>query len=188
MGHASTDIPTLIVPGIGDSGPGHWQTIWEAQHPHWRRVEQRDWHHPRCNEWVLALETAIAAWSAPPLLIAHSIGCLTVAHWAQHSSVGARAAFLVAIPDPQGLNFPPSAEGFEKLPLGRLPFPSLVIASADDPFGSVAHAQRCAAAWGSEFVDIGPAGHINAESGHGEWPQGFSLLERWMKNTMPPPR
>lgn len=83
---------------------------------------------------------------------------------------------MVAVPDPRGPHFPAAASGFEKLPLDLLPFPSCVVASRDDPFGSVAHARRCAEGWGSDFIDIGPAGHINAESGHGEWPEGWSLL------------
>lgn len=99
------------------------------------------------------------------------------------SSSLVRAAFLVTVPDPDGPNFPSAAQGFKPVPLMRFPFPSLVVASTDDPFGSVHHAQRCAVAWGSAFVEIGSAGHINADSGHGEWPVGFALLEQLLRTS-----
>lgn len=175
------DAPVLIMPGIGNSGPLHWQTLWEQRHPHWQRISQRDWDRPRCAEWVAALDAAVASAASPPVLIAHSMGCLIVAAWAARSSVPLWAAFLVAVPDPDSPNFPSAAQGFQPVPLNPLHFPSLVIASTDDPFGSVAHAQRCAKAWGSEFVDIGSAGHINTESGHGAWPEGVRLLERLLR-------
>jgi uncharacterized protein len=177
-------IPVLIVPGIGDSGPMHWQSRWEPRLPHGRRVAQRDWDHPRCAEWTDALEAAVAACPEAPLLVAHSIGCLVVAHWASESTRAVRGAFLVAVPDPQAPAFPAAATGFGQVPLLPLRFPSLVVASTDDAFGSIMHAQRCAEAWGSEFIAIGSAGHINAESGHGEWPQGFSLLEGFRERAM----
>ena len=176
-------VSVLIVPGIGNSGPGHWQTLWEREHPDWRRVQQRDWDHPICPEWVQRLDDAISRLSAPPLLIAHSIGCLVVARWAGRSSAKARAAFLVAVPDPAGPRFPPTAEGFQPVPSEALPFPSLVVASSDDPFGSVAFATRCAEQWGSGFVEIGAAGHINADSGLGDWPAGKALLAEWLKSS-----
>jgi len=172
----------LIVPGIGNSGPKHWQTFWERQHPDWQRVPQRDWDHPVCEEWVRRLDDAIGRLSAPPLLIAHSLGCLVVAHWAHRSSASVRAAFLVAVPDPDGPCFPSTAEGFQPVPTDKLRFPSLVVASSDDPFGSVAYAKRCAVAWGSGCVEIGAAGHINADSGLGDWPAGRTLLGAWLKS------
>lgn len=178
--HVHVDVPILIVPGIGNSGPRHWQTLWEKRHQSWQRVHQQDWDRPVCDEWVRALDAAITALPGPPVLVAHSIGCLLVAHWASRSSALVRAAFLVAVPDPDGPNFPASAQGFHSLPLGRLRFPSFVVASKDDPFGSVAHAQRCAEAWGSQCVDIGSAGHINADSGLGDWPAGYALFEQWL--------
>jgi uncharacterized protein len=179
------DFPVLLVPGIGNSGASHWQTLWEQRHPHWRRVLQRDWNHPVCGEWVAALDAAIATLPAPPVLVAHSIGCLVVAHWASRSSALAKAAFLVAVPDPDGPNFPAAARGFQQVPSGRFPFPTLVVASTDDPFGSVDHARRCATAWRSEFVDVGPAGHINSDSGHGIWSAGLEMFNRWVQSVTP---
>ena len=176
-----TESPVLIVPGIGNSGPRHWQTLWQARHPEWQRVEQREWDRPHCDAWVQALDAAVAACAGPPLLIAHSLGCLTVVHWAGRSPRPVRALFLAAVPDPRSPHFPASAEGFDPLPLDRLPCASLVVASRNDPIGSSGHARRCATAWGSEFIDIGEAGHINVDSGHGAWPEGWALLSRLMQ-------
>ncbi|ODT46267.1 MAG: hypothetical protein ABS70_01145 [Nitrospira sp. SCN 59-13] len=173
----------LIVPGIGNSGPRHWQTLWAQRHPDWQRVEQRDWDRPVLGEWLSALESALAEIPAPAVLIAHSMGCLLVAHWAQQASVPVRAAMFVAPPDPQSPAFPATARGFETVPSGRLPFPSLVVASSNDPFGSVDYAQRCAIAWGSAFAEAGAIGHINAESELGEWPAGLVLLERLLASS-----
>lgn len=176
-------VMALIVPGIGNSGPRHWQTRWERRHPLWRRVQQRDWDRPVLTEWLPALESALAGLAGPAVLIAHSMGCLLVAHWAQRASVPVRAAFLVAPPDPHAPAFPASARGFETVPSGRLPFPSLVVASSNDPFGSVDYAERCAADWGSAFAEAGATGHINAESELGEWPAGLVLLERLLASS-----
>jgi predicted alpha/beta hydrolase family esterase len=175
-------MPALIVPGIGNSGPQHWQTLWERQHPAWQRVQQRDWEHPVCEEWVRRLDEAIGLLTMPPVLIAHSLGCLVVAHWAHRSSAPVRAAFLVAVPDPDGAFFPAAAEGFQSVPTTTFQFPSLVVASSDDSFGSVAHAKRCAAGWASSLVEIGAAGHINADSGLGDWPVGRALLDDLLKS------
>jgi predicted alpha/beta hydrolase family esterase len=174
------DIPTLIAPGIGNSGPEHWQTLWERNHPRWRRVAQRDWDRPTCKDWVQAMETAVADCSAPPVVLGHSIGCLVVAHWAAQSKRTIRGAVLVAVPDPSAASFPAAAEGFGPVPLAPFRFPSLIIASDDDAFGSVEHARRCADGWGSGFRNIGPAGHINAESGHGPWPEGLTLFQEFL--------
>ena len=179
-------IVALIVPGIGNSGPQHWQTLWEQRHPGWRRVQQRAWDRPVCREWLPALEAAVAEVPTPVVLVAHSMGCLLVAHWAHRSSVPVRAAFLVAVPDPDGPLFPAAAQGFQPVPSGRLRFPSLVVASSDDPFGSVAYARRCARDWGSDFVEIPSAGHINADSGLGDWPAGLALFEGLLKSSAGP--
>ncbi len=182
------NLPALIVPGIGNSGPQHWQTLWEHRHPHWRRVPQRDWEHPVCDEWVHALDAAIVETPSPPVLIAHSIGVLVVVHWASRCTARVLAALLVAVPDPQGSNFPAAAQGFHPVPMAPLSFPTLIVASGNDSFGSVAHARHCAVAWGSEFVDIGSAGHINADSGHGEWTEGVAFLQSLIERTLPPSR
>jgi predicted alpha/beta hydrolase family esterase len=174
---AIVNVPTLILPGIGKSDQAHWQTLWESSNPGFIRVQQKDWHSPVCDEWVNALEQAVAKIGDNPVLVAHSLGCLCVAHWAMRSSLNIKGALLVAPPDPEEGGFPPEATGFFPVPLGSLGFPSIVVASSNDPYGSLEFARSCALAWGSRFVNIGPAGHINSASGFGEWPGGWALYQ-----------
>ena len=171
----------LIVPGIGDSGAAHWQSLWQAANLGFRRVAQRDWEHPVCDEWVTTLEKTLKGIPGPVVLVAHSLGCLLVAHWAASTTFTVQGALLVAVPDPLGAHFPVEARGFAPLPRTPLPFPSLLVASSDDSFGSMPHAQACAAAWGSRLVNIGAAGHINAASGLGHWPAGQALLQTLLR-------
>ncbi len=174
----SIDTPVLVLSGIGNSGPQHWQSLWQRRHPQWQRVNLGDWDTPICDDWVRALDLAVRACPSPPMLIAHSLACLLVAHWAHSSALVPEGAFLVAIPDPQCAIFPAKARGFASVPMRPHGFSSIVVASANDPFGSSAFAQRCAKAWGSRFVDIGEAGHINADSGHGEWNEGYAIFQQ----------
>jgi uncharacterized protein len=174
------DTPVLVLPGLGNSGPQHWQTLWGLRHPKWQRVNLRDWDSPVCDDWVCALDVAVQACPSPPILVAHSLACLLVAHWTHRSALVPKGAFLVAVPDPGSPGFPPSARGFAPVPMQPHGFPSTVVASVNDPFGSSTFAQRCADAWGSRFIDIGEAGHINADSGHGEWEEGYALLQRFL--------
>jgi hypothetical protein len=168
----------LILPGIYNSDEGHWQTLWEGILPNAERVQQRDWNHPECSEWVATLEQAIQQQTAPVILVAHSLGCLTVAHWAAQTQQKIQGALLVAVPDPAGINFPEDAKNFAPVPLQKLPFKSIVVCSSNDLYGSVQHAQTCAQAWGSELVNMGDYGHINAASGLGCWMNGLSLLAK----------
>jgi uncharacterized protein len=178
-----SDTPVLILPGIGDSGQQHWQSLWQRRQLDWQRVNLGDWDSPVCDDWVCALDVAVRACPSPPMLVAHSLACLLVAHWAHRSALLPKGAFLVAVPDPQSASFPAKARGFAPVPMAPFAFRSLVVASANDSFGSLAHAEHCAIAWGSTFVDIGQARHINADSGHGEWDEGYSLLQRFMGRT-----
>ena len=171
----------FILPGIGNSGDGHWQTHWQELLPRTQRVEQQDWDHPVCSVWVTALEAAVRGSEPNIVLVAHSLACLQLAHWATSTRCRVRGALLVAVPDPEGAAFPrEEAIGFSPLPLERFAFPSIVVASSNDPYGSIDHARRCAGAWGSRLVEIGPAGHINAGSGLGDWPQGQALLAEFL--------
>lgn len=171
----------LVLPGIGNSGPEHWQSIWESEDPAFRRVLQNDWDHPIRSEWEAALEHAVSQSDPDTILVAHSLACLLVAHWAGRTRQRIRAALLVAVPDPAGPAFPAEASGFSAVPLQPLPFRSIVVASTNDPFGSLAHAEQCATAWGSRLVTIGDTGHINAASGVGGWPEGRELLHGLMR-------
>jgi hypothetical protein len=166
----------LIVPGWGDSGPEHWQSLWEQANPGFRRVVQRDWLYPVCGEWVETLERAIRAAGAPVVLVAHSLGCVAIAHCARGRALPVHAALLVAPPDVERPDFPDVIEGFAPIPRERLPFPSVVVASRDDQFSDFERTRALAAAWGSRLVDAGPLGHVNADAGLGPWPLGESLL------------
>jgi len=170
----------LVIPGWGDSGPEHWQSLWEKANPDFQRVVQRDWLYPICSEWVETLATGIRAAGGPVVLVAHSLGCLAIAHGVREASLpdrSIRGALLVAPPDVERPDFPPVLEGFAPIPRARLPFPSIVVASRDDPFSELARAQALATAWGSRFVDVGAHGHINADAGFGPWPLGERLLD-----------
>lgn len=168
----------LILPGIGNSGPEHWQTLWEKANPGFVRVQQRDWDRPFCKEWVERLEESVAAAGPNVVLVAHSLACVVVAHWAATTRRTIKGALLVAPPNPDAEYFPKAAVGFSPLPLTPLPFESIVVASTDDPYGNIEFAKPVASAWRSRFVNIGPAGHINAQSGLGEWREGWRLLQQ----------
>jgi uncharacterized protein len=167
----------LLVPGIGNSGPEHWQSRWEAEHDMYVRVQQKDWDHPVCREWEQALELAAQGAAPAPLIAAHSLGCLVVAQWLAWTSVRVAGVLLVAVPDPAGSSFPAVAVGFSPFRPRRLPCASIVVASSDDPYAGLDFARQCAEYWGSRFVNVGCAGHINAASGLGNWTEGQRLLE-----------
>jgi uncharacterized protein len=172
---------TLIIPGIGNSGPDHWQTLWEKRDPSFRRVEQDEWNSPHRADWVRRLDDIIASVPGKVILVSHSSACALVAHWTVQADPlrqgKVQGALLVGPSDPEGPCYPVGPTGFAPVPLVSLPFPSIVVASSDDPFVTVPRAREYAAAWGSRFVLIENAGHINASSGLGNWPEGFSLFE-----------
>ncbi|MBV8098064.1 MAG: alpha/beta hydrolase [Verrucomicrobia bacterium] len=174
----------LIIPGLGDSGPQHWQSLWEASHPEYQRVRQSDWECPRCADWVENLDAAISAADQPIALVAHSMGCIAVVHWAAttgNPDKRVASALLVSPPDVEAETIPTGPTGFAPCPLIPLPFKSIVVASTDDPFATLERAKTFAAAWASEFVIFESAGHINAASGHGPWPEGERILDRLMQ-------
>ena len=173
--------PVLILPGLYNSGSEHWQTHWEKTHPDFLRVEQDDWETPRCADWIARLEAAVREAGPDAVLVAHSSSCALVARWAETTEQlreRVRGALLVAPSDTEATSYPEGPEGFKPMPLNRLPFPSIVVASTDDPYVTLERAEEFARAWGSELVNIGPAGHVNSASGLGDWPVGFALLER----------
>lgn len=172
-------MPILNLPGLGGSGAAHWQSLWEQSDPRIVRFAPSSWDNPELDDWRAALDRALEPLDGPVVLVAHSLSCLLVAHWAPDSALAGRVAgaFLVGPPDRDGPNFPQAeATGFGVLPGTSLPFPGLVIASSDDPYGSISFAQKFAKARGAGFVDIGPKGHINAQSGLGDWAEGQRLL------------
>jgi predicted alpha/beta hydrolase family esterase len=171
------DHDVLTLAGLWNSGPQHWQTHWERRHPSWLRVAQRDWQTPAMSEWVAALDAAIGRCRRPPVLAAHSLGCSLVTRWAASGSPHQIAgAFLVGPSDVDAPSYPDCTSGFQPMLLDPLPFPSLVVASSDDPYVSLARARQFAGAWGSELQLIDAAGHINGDAGYGPWPEGESML------------
>jgi uncharacterized protein len=172
-----TACPVLLLPGWQDSGPGHWQSLWEAYFGD-VRVQQHDWLTPRRGDWMAQLDEALLAREGPLLLAAHSLGCHLVAAWAAHSQHTARVsgALLVAPPDVQQADWPSVLPSWREPVLARLPFRALVLSSTDDPFDRAGHAAELASAWGAAHQSLGTRGHLNADSGLGLWPQGRALL------------
>jgi len=171
----------LIIPGLSNSGPEHWQSIWGAKHPEYHRVEQEDWETPHRADWVRTLHDCIRGIGDGPVVLAgHSSACATVAHYAvKHGDCDGRvaAAFLVGPSDVEAPSYPLGPSGFGPMPLLKLPFGSVVVASTDDPFVTMERAELFAASWGSRLIRMPSAGHINTASGHGPWPEGETWLE-----------
>jgi predicted alpha/beta hydrolase family esterase len=167
-----------LSPGLWNSGPKHWQSLWQAAHPDFIRVEQKNWETPRCADWTAQLDAFIKAENGNVVLATHSLGCATAVHWTSRATESVRGALLVAPSDVESLLYPKGTEGFVPMPLVRLPFKSIVVASSNDPYVSLERAAAFAAAWGSELINIGEAGHINTDAGFGAWPEGEKLLQR----------
>jgi predicted alpha/beta hydrolase family esterase len=169
----------LILPGLGNSGPQHWQSFWEASSTDFLRVEQRDWDNPKRADWIMAIAAAVRA-NPGAVLIAHSLACSAIAHTlAEHPDLPISAALLVAPADVDSpYHTPDEVRSFAPMPMARLPFPALVVASQTDDYVSLKRARAFADAWCAQFVNIGPHGHINSASGLGDWPQGKELLSR----------
>lgn len=172
-----SDAPILLVPGLYNSGPDHWQTHWEHQIEGAIRVEQSDWLRPDLADWTATLAEAVRRHPGA-VLVAHSLGCALVCHLSRISNGRNIAAALLVAPADVNRDGP-NAEflrGFSPLPLGRLPFPSTAVISRNDPYVAFDRASLFAQAWGSTLVDLGHAGHINAEAGYGPWSEGRAHL------------
>jgi predicted alpha/beta hydrolase family esterase len=170
----------LTIPGVTNSGPQHWQTLWEKRFPEkFRRIQQDNWDTPVCSDWIARIDKDVKVTGAENvILLAHSLGCTALAHWAKECGTSIKGAFLVGPSDCEAETYTFDTKGFAPIPLDRLPFPSLVVASTNDKWVSLDRAQFFADAWDSELVNVGDQGHINADSGHGEWPEGLELLKR----------
>ena len=167
----------ITLPGIGGSGATHWQSHWEAGDPCFTRFRPGDWDRPDLADWQRALEEAIASAKMPPVLVAHSLACLLVAHAARRIAGRVKGAFLVAVPDPASPVFPQAARSFADPSRQALPFPALMIASANDPYAAPEYVRARAREWHAGLVEIGTCGHINGASGLGDWEQGRRLLD-----------
>jgi predicted alpha/beta hydrolase family esterase len=167
----------LLLPGWQNSGPGNWQTWWQQLHG-FERVQQDDWLWPRRGDWMIRLEEALLADERPTVLAAHSLGCHLVAAWASHSQRTHRVvgALLVAPPDLERADMPPQVQTWAPIHRQPLPFASTAVLSSDDPYCGPGAGLQMAAAWGSHIVTLAAAGHINGDSGLGDWPEGLALL------------
>ena len=169
--------PIITLPGIYGSGPTHWQSRWEAREPaRFTRFAPSDWDQPDLDDWIDALSQAVRQAPASPVLVAHSLSCLLVPWWAHRGEGTVRAALLVAPVDPFAPAFPTEAAGFSDWPSGRLPFPTIVVGSDDDPYATADWSRRFARRIGARYRNLGPHGHINADSGLGDWPEGADIL------------
>lgn len=181
MAGALSSFDFLILPGRGNSGPQHWQTHWLGMFPNASRVLQADWDRPDPEDWVRRIDAAIASAPRPVVLVAHSLATAATVKWAAGASAQQRgkvaAAFLAATTDVG--NPDPSFDivrRFAPLPMERLPFPTLIVASLNDPRVAFGRSQEFAAAWGAELADVGERGHIGSDSGLGVWGEGLLLL------------
>ena len=168
----------LLLPGWQDSGPAHWQSRWEALHGY-RRVEQDDWLWPRRGDWMARLDEVLLEEETPAVLVAHSLGCHLVVAWAAHTQHAGRvrAALLVAPSNPQRDDTLRNLYNWRPIVRQRLPFASLLVASSDDALCTPALAAAFAADWGSAWCLLGAHGHINGDSGLGDWDEGRALLK-----------
>jgi predicted alpha/beta hydrolase family esterase len=169
----------LILPGWKNSGPAHWQSRWETTYGY-ERLEQYDWMLPLRGDWIARLEEALLMRREPALLVAHGLGCLLVAAWAGCSRNGhsVKAALLVAPGDAEREELLPMHTTWSPIVLERLPFKTIFVGSGNDPFCSELRARPFARSWGSDYIDFGNMGHINAESNLGDWPEGHQMLKR----------
>lgn len=171
----------LILPGWQNSGPDHWQSRWERAHGY-TRVEQHDWMRPLRGDWISRLEDVLLGCDEPAVIVAHSLGCINVVAWASHSRNVHRvkAALLVAPPDVERDDLRQMLTSWSPVSLQPLPFPATVLASSNDPYCAPERIRQFAAAWNAQLIDAGPHGHLNAESGLGDWPEAHARLVQLM--------
>lgn len=169
----------IIVPGYQNSGTAHWQTLWEKRLPNSRRTQPASWNFPEHDDWVRALEREIQAADGPVILIAHSLGTITVAEWStEYATDKVLGALLVAIPDVQRPDLPEAIQGFSNPRLEPLPFSAIAVLSSNDPYSALPRGRQFAQRLGAQIEEIGDYGHINHESGLGDWDSGLVFLEQ----------
>ncbi len=175
------DADIIFVPGYTSSGPEHWQTRWQSKLSTARRVEQADWGNPVREDWTATLADAVNASERPVVLVGHSLGVATTIQAVPRFRNRIAGAFLVAAPDVSNPALRPEhLTTFGPYPREPLPFPSILVGSRNDPYCAFDVAEDLAGAWGSLFIDAGESGHINADSGHGPWPEGSMTFARFL--------
>ncbi|GAA3884959.1 alpha/beta hydrolase [Streptomyces lacrimifluminis] len=171
----------VIIPGIDGSDERHWQSLWENR---WGasavRIAPASWSTPDLPDWVAAVQAAYEIASgrdSQVALVAHSLGCWAAAEWLDRARPDGAAAFLVAPPDPRGPAFPrQAASTFLNLTARPLPCRSLMVAGDDDPYCDPTTSASFAREWQARGHLVENHGHINSDSGLGEWPAGRTLL------------
>lgn len=172
----------FTVPGLYSSGPQHWQTHWEKEFGY-TRIEQQDWETPACSDWLYTIDKAVTRHPLHEvILIGHSLACCTIVRWAQQYNRIIKGALLVGPSDVDAPSYPPGTSGFAPMPLYKLSFPSIVVASINDEYVTMGRARYFAHNWGSELINAGDLGHINSSSGLGNWPVGVSLLQKLIQS------
>lgn len=167
----------FILPGLNNSGPQHWQTLWEQAYG-FTRIQQKEWDKPVCQDWISAIDAAVVQCLLDQVvLIGHSLACAAIVRWAQTYGRVIKGALLVAPSDTEADTYPPGTTGFTPMPVYPLPFPSVVVASSNDFYVSSERAAYFAGCWHSDLVMAGALGHINTASGLGNWPQGHAILQ-----------
>ncbi|RXK61889.1 alpha/beta hydrolase [Lacibacter luteus] len=170
----------FIVPGLGNSGADHWQTYFEQTLNNCKRIEQKEWDAPDCTDWINTIDAAINGYNSDEVvLIGHSLGCTAIAHWFAKYGRTIKAALLVAPSDIESPVYTFPATGFTPIPLNKFSFKTIVVASENDEWVLLQRAMFFAANWGSELVNIGNAGHINAVAGYGKWDDGIALVNKF---------
>ncbi|MEJ8757242.1 alpha/beta fold hydrolase [Pontibacter sp. H259] len=168
----------INIPGLRNSGPGHWQSIWEAKYPStFYRIKQENWAQPDCETWITRIDEELNRFDlSQVVLIGHSVGCAAIINWFQKYGKTIAGALLVAPSDVDDPNYPPYITGFSPLPLNKLPFRSTVVASTSDHVVTIDRARYFADCWGSRFVTLEQAGHIEDKAGYGNWDEGLTWI------------
>lgn len=169
----------LIVPGLHDSEPAHWQSRWAADIDQAERIHQENWHQPDLETWLDALHRHVLR-RPGAVLVGHSLGATLIAHLAaRFPDLPIGGALLVAPADPElRISKVHGIASFGPLPDVPFHFPAIVVASRTDPYMAIERARIIANMWDAAFVDLGDAGHINVASGHGGWAEGLRLLDQ----------
>lgn len=169
----------LIVPGLGNSGPEHWQTFFENSGENFIRIQQQEWDAPNCKDWISTIDQAVSDFKlSSVVLIGHSMGCTAIAQWAKKYQKMIKGALLVAPSDLEAPVYSFPATGFTPIPQEKFGFKTIVVASEDDEWVSQDRARFFATNWGSEFISLGKAGHINVDTGYGDWKEGLEILKK----------
>jgi predicted alpha/beta hydrolase family esterase len=172
----------FILPGLNNSGPQHWQTHWEEKYG-FIRINQSDWDTPVREDWINTIDETISKYPLDKvILIGHSLACSATVFWFEKFRRKIKGALLVGPSDTEAPSYPPGTTGFKPMPLTKLEFPSIVIASSNDDYVTLDRAKFFAGCWGSELINAGPVGHINSSSNLGSWEGGYEVLKKLMSD------